>query len=244
MTTYDAFISYSHAKDREIAAALQAVKQKLGKPWYRRRALRIFRDDTSLAATHQLWSSIEAALSRSRYLVLLACPEAAASPWVCKEVGYWLQNKSVDTVLIALTDGMLAWDDAAGDFHWSEPPPLPSVLRGKFSSEPKWVDLKAYRDRASPRDRKFIELGANFAAAIHGVPKEDLLSQEVRQQRRALTLAWSAVGALWCWSRLPPGSGRMRWRSAIALKRRWSRRIAITGRRPMSAPASSISFGI
>ena len=72
MTTYDAFISYSHAKDREIAAALQAVKQKLGKPWYRRRALRIFRDDTSLAATHQLWSSIEAALSRSRYLLLLA----------------------------------------------------------------------------------------------------------------------------------------------------------------------------
>jgi hypothetical protein len=28
------------------------------------------------------------------------------------------------------------------------------------------------------------------------MPKEDLLSQEVRQQRRALTLAWSAAGAL------------------------------------------------
>jgi tetratricopeptide (TPR) repeat protein len=36
-------------------------------------------------------------------------------------------------------------------------------------------------------------LGANFAAAIRGIPKEDLLSEEVRQQRRALTLAWSAV---------------------------------------------------
>jgi tetratricopeptide (TPR) repeat protein len=196
MSTYDAFISYSHAKDKAVAAALQAVKQKLGKPWYRRRALRIFRDDTSLAATPQLWSSIEAALSQSRYLVLLASPEAAASRWVCKEVGYWLEHKSVDTVLVALTDGVLIWDDAVGDFAWSEHSPLPPVLRRSFSGEPKWVDLRAYRNSASPRDRKFIELGADLAAAIHGVPKEDLLSQEVRQQRRALTLAWSAVGVL------------------------------------------------
>jgi hypothetical protein len=34
MATYDAFISYSHAKDKLIAAALQSVVQKLGKPWY------------------------------------------------------------------------------------------------------------------------------------------------------------------------------------------------------------------
>ena len=30
---YDAFISYSHAKDKPIATALQAVVQKLGKAW-------------------------------------------------------------------------------------------------------------------------------------------------------------------------------------------------------------------
>jgi hypothetical protein len=42
MPTYDAFISYSHAKDKPIASALQSVIQKLGKPWYRRRALRAF----------------------------------------------------------------------------------------------------------------------------------------------------------------------------------------------------------
>src|ERR1700747_1265509 len=49
---------------------------------------------------------------------------------------------------------------------------------------------------ASSRDAKFTELAADFAAAIRGMPKEDLLSQEVRQQRRALTLAWSAAGSL------------------------------------------------
>jgi hypothetical protein len=36
MPLYDAFISYSHAKDKPIAAALQSAVQKLGKPWYRR----------------------------------------------------------------------------------------------------------------------------------------------------------------------------------------------------------------
>src|SRR5262249_56409780 len=69
-------------------------------------------------------------------------------------------------------------------------------LKGAFASEPKWVDLGAYRGGAAPRDARFQELGADFAAAIHGMPKEDLLSQEVRQQRRALRLAWSAAGTL------------------------------------------------
>ena len=41
MALYDAFVSYSHAKDKPIAAALQSVVQTLGKPWYRRRALRV-----------------------------------------------------------------------------------------------------------------------------------------------------------------------------------------------------------
>src|SRR5947209_12279517 len=48
MPIYDACISYSHGKDKPIAAALQSVVQRLGKPWYKRRALRVFRDDTSL----------------------------------------------------------------------------------------------------------------------------------------------------------------------------------------------------
>ena len=37
MSLYDAFISYSHAKDKPTGAALQSAMQKLGKAWYRRR---------------------------------------------------------------------------------------------------------------------------------------------------------------------------------------------------------------
>lgn len=196
MPQYDAFVSYSHAKDKAIAARLQSVVQRLGKPWYARRALRLFRDDTSLSATPHLWPSIEAALSQSRFLILLASREAAASPWVAKEVEYWLANKPPGTLLLALTDGALAWSAAAGDFDWSAATPLPATLRGRLGAEPKWVDLSAYRDGASLSDAKFTESAADFAAFIKGVAKEDLLSEEVRQQRRALTLAWSMVGML------------------------------------------------
>jgi hypothetical protein len=100
MALYDAFISYSHARDKPIAAALQSVVQKLGKPWYRRRALRVFRDDTSLSATPHLWPTIEHALSHARYFILLASPEAADSKWVNKEVAYWLDHNSSETLLI------------------------------------------------------------------------------------------------------------------------------------------------
>jgi hypothetical protein len=51
MPAYDAFISYSHKRDVSIASRLQSQMQRLGKPWYRLRALRIFRDDTSLSAS-------------------------------------------------------------------------------------------------------------------------------------------------------------------------------------------------
>src|SRR6516164_8212253 len=193
---YDAFISYSHAKDKPIATALQSVVQKLGKPWYRRRALRIFRDDTSLSATPHLWPSIEQALNQSRYFILLASPEAAASKWVNKEVAHWLDHNTIETLLIGLTDGELFWDETIGDFAAHANTPVPPVLSGRFISEPKWVDLTAYRDGADKGGAKFTELAADFAAAIRGMPKEDLLSQEVRQQRRALTLASSAATML------------------------------------------------
>jgi tetratricopeptide (TPR) repeat protein len=196
MTTYDAFISYSHLKDKPIATALQSVIQRLGKPWYRRRAARVFRDDTSLSATPHLWPSIEIALAASRFLILLCSPESADSPWVNKEVAYWLANKGIDTLLLAVTHGELIWDGSTCDFDQRQEQILPAALRGQFRNEPRWIDLRQYRAAVGPNEPNFIELGANFAAAIRGEPKEDLLSEEIRQQRRAATLAYSGAAAL------------------------------------------------
>lgn len=196
MSQYDAFISYSQTEDKAIAAALQSTIQSLGKPWYQLRALRLFRDATNIAATPHLWSTIEEALNRSRFFILLASKEAASSRWVDDEVSYWLKYKNRDALLLALTDGELIWDDTLRDFRRPVGIPLPPAMEGAFTEEPKWIDLRSYRTGADTRDASFIELAANFSSLLHGIPKEDLLSREIRQQRRNLLVAWSVAASL------------------------------------------------
>jgi hypothetical protein len=91
---YDASISYSHQHDRILGPRLQSGLQRLAKPWYRGRALRIFRDTADLAGSPALWASIEEALRESRWFVLLASPEASRSVWVNREMQWWLDHLS------------------------------------------------------------------------------------------------------------------------------------------------------
>jgi hypothetical protein len=93
---YKAFISYSHAADGKLAPAVQSALHRFAKPWYRVRAVRVFRDKTNLSANPDLWGSIEQALSESEYFILMSSPEAAASKWVKKEIDHWLKNKSAE----------------------------------------------------------------------------------------------------------------------------------------------------
>jgi hypothetical protein len=189
---YDAFVSYSHAKDKAVASALQSVVQRLGKAWHQRRAVRLFRDDSSLTATPHLWPAIETALGNSRFLVLLASPEAAASAWVDKEVAWWLDRNSAETILIGLTAGELDWDGTAGDFRPTDEFPLPSALKGRFIDEPLWIDLRAYRDAVNRSDPDFANLAAGIAAALHGIPKRSTVAGNAPAASR---LAAGVVGA-------------------------------------------------
>lgn len=193
---YDAFVSYSHAADGRLAPALQTGLQSLAKPWYRRRALRIFRDETSLSVSPELWPSIEAALSQARYFILMASPEAADSPWVDQEVRWWRAHRSHQTVLIALTDGELDWDDERQDF--SAGGPVPPGLRGWFPREPLWVDLRWARNAqdVSMRNPRFRDSVGEIAAPLHGVPKDELIGEDISQHRRTIRLARAAVALL------------------------------------------------
>ena len=56
---FKAFISYSRAASQPLAIDLQNGLERFAKPWYRLRAMRVFRDDSSMAANTALWSSIE-----------------------------------------------------------------------------------------------------------------------------------------------------------------------------------------
>ena len=109
------------------------------------------------------------------------------------EVEYWLANKDPDRIIPVLTDGEFGWanSDIAGDA-------VPPALQGAFSDEPRWVDLRFTRteEQLNLNNPRFSAAIADVAAAIRGVPKDELESEEVRQHRRAVRTAWAAGIAL------------------------------------------------
>jgi hypothetical protein len=148
---YDAFISYSHADCKDIAAPIQKALQNIGKPWYKELStnLKIYRDQTDLTATPGLWSKIEIALKDSNFFILLASPTAAVSGWIKDEINVWLQknydNKAgIKKMFIVLCDGEIEWDKNAVDFNWDKTNCLPMQLSQKFKDEPLWIDLRNY----------------------------------------------------------------------------------------------------
>jgi len=197
---YKAFISYSHDTDGKRAAALHSALHRFTKPWYKVRALKAFRDQVNLSASPSLWSKIQEALDNSEYFLLLASPRAASSKWVAKEVEHWCANKDPNKILIVLTDGQIVWGDENhdNDFDWSRTTALPKALSGKFRQEPLWVDLSwaVGDDQMSLRHLKFRDQVATLAAPLHGRSKEELDSEDVRENRKAKLLARGAAAAL------------------------------------------------
>ena len=82
---FDVFISYAH-EDEGLASALASGLGRIGKPWWRRRSLRVFRDANVMTASADLWDSIRRPLEESRWFVAVISPAAAASPWVSREI--------------------------------------------------------------------------------------------------------------------------------------------------------------
>jgi WD40 repeat protein len=195
--TFNGFISYSHAADGRLAPAVQRGLHRLAKPWHRRRALWIFRDQTGLAVTPGLWSSIQTALDGSEYFVLLASPEAAQSRWVNREVEHWIATKSANRILPVVTDGEWAWDQERHDFT-EDSTAVPAALRGVFAEEPLFLDLRWARagEHLSLQHSRFRDAIAQLAAPMHGVSKDELEGEDVRHHRRARRLGSGAVAML------------------------------------------------
>jgi WD40 repeat protein len=199
---FDAFISYSHAADGRLAPRLQDGLHRLARPLFRPRALRVFRDETGLSATPELWPSIERALDRSRYFILMASPDAARSKWVGEEIGYWLtkspaakEGTAAQRFLIVLSGGDIEWNDGAKGFNRERTTALPErLLDGVFTHEPLWVDVRGVstQDDLSLHNATFRGKIADLAATLHGKSKDELIGEDVRIARRTRRLAWTA----------------------------------------------------
>lgn len=194
---HDAFISYSHSADEDIAPALEKGMERLARPWYRIRALDVFRDQSDLALTPHLWETIRTTIDGVRFLVVLLSPESAASKWVNQEVAHWCDTRGTDQLLIVLTGGEVMWDDRSGDFS-VESTAVPPSLRGRYRAEPLYEDLRWAHTAAdlTLRNPRFRSAVARLAAPIHGIPPDDLEGEDVRLRRRARRLARAGVAGL------------------------------------------------
>ncbi|MEZ6032010.1 MAG: TIR domain-containing protein [Planctomycetaceae bacterium] len=203
---YDAFISYSHKADSELAKVLQVRLERWARPWFAARTAKLFRDQVSLTATPHLWTTIAASLDNSEYLILLASTDSAKSEWVPKEVCYWVTGgKSddpkgfqsnqvikdrVDRLMIVLTEGQIEWSHAEEDFDWSLTSALHPVLR-KLPWQPLWSDLRWARGMKATKietDERFTEPVLKLLSPIRGKSPQELLDANDKEQKKAVTL--------------------------------------------------------
>lgn len=201
---FDAFISYSHAADSDLSRALRDSLQRFATPWSPWswanpiRSLRVFRDQSALSADPALWPAIERALAASDWFVLLASVDAASSPWIDKEVSYWCAHKPSEQMLLVQTDGELAWDHDAGDFDWKVCTALPRRLAGVFAHEPLWLDLRWAKSQPHLHlgDPRLNDAVASIASPIRGIPKDDLIGEDIRQHRQLRRWRSAAIATL------------------------------------------------
>jgi MTH538 TIR-like domain (DUF1863) len=83
---YAAFISYSQTGDGRAGPLLKAALERFPAPWYGARRRRVYIDKGDLAVSPDLRASLRTALAGSRFLLLIASPDSATSPWVQWEV--------------------------------------------------------------------------------------------------------------------------------------------------------------
>ncbi|GAF76593.1 unnamed protein product, partial [marine sediment metagenome] len=131
----------------------------------------------------------------SEYFILMASPEAAGSRWVQKEIDYWLKSRSPEKLLIVLTGGELVWDNKINAFSRIKTTSIPENLKNVFKEEPFWLDLRWAKteEHLSLKHPKFREVTARVASTLHNMPLDEISGEEVRQHRKTMRVAWSAV---------------------------------------------------
>lgn len=195
---YNAFISYSHAADGKMAPALQHGLMRYAIPWYKRSKLNIFVDESNLSVTPHLWDNIEKSLAEAEFLIYMASIESRQSKWVNKELDYWVNHKSIDKLIIVVTDGDVNWDNKNKSFIQSDQSCIPEMLNKAFNEEPFYVDLRSLRsdDDLTLKNTIFNKEVLKIASELYGISQKDMAGEEVKTQTRVKRLTTSVIAIL------------------------------------------------
>lgn len=195
-STYDAFLSYTH-DDRPVATSVQKALHRIGRRVGQLRALRLFRDDTNLEASPDLWGKITAAMHDAKSMIVVLSPKAADSVWVDAEISYWLQQRNGPLPQLVLAGGRLHWDATNKCFDASSDA-APPVLKepGSLPVEPFFIDVSGDGPPWAYTGGPFRDKMTAIAAPLHGKNKDELIGDDLREQRRFRLLRAAAVAAL------------------------------------------------
>lgn len=206
---YYAFISYS-SKDEACAKKLhkkiehyRIPRSLVGRPGrdgeIPHKIFPVFRDRDELPLSSDLGSTIQDALSMSRYLIVICSPNSAVSEWVNEEVRYFKEIGRGDRILALILDGEPNADDERECF----PPALKYFVLEDgsldFSSrvEPIAGDLRQGKDGWKSCFLKAVAgiTGAGYNAFV----KRERRRGRIRAACVALVSLCLIVGAIAWW---------------------------------------------
>lgn len=191
---YKAFISYRHLPlDAQVAKAVHRSIERFVIP----RRLRIngekrlglvFRDEDELPIAGPLSSNIERALDNSEYLIVICTPETGKSPWVLKEIDYFLRHHDRDHILTILADG------GSGSFL----PILTDVYtpEGQFVARVEPLAANISADTDAKRKKLFKTEILRIIASLIGCAYDELYQRQLRYKKRRLAALLSLAGAV------------------------------------------------
>ena len=223
---YWAFISYSHA-DAAWSAWLHKTLERYRVPrqlvgrvtpagTVTRRLFPIFRDREELEPGASLPERLKTALLRSRSLIVICSPAAAASPYVNREIAEFKQLGRDDRVLCLIVDG----EPGAAAAPGSEPrDAFPRALRQRVGADGQLVDDASEPLAADMRPGKDGKRNAalKLLAGVLGVGYDELKQRDRRRRRwravQSVALALLVVGitaGIWRYQQAQTNEERIR----------------------------------
>lgn len=205
---YWAFLSYSHSDSawaewlHQTIETYRVPRQLVGRATpdgpTPRRLFPVFRDRDELPGASELGEKVNDALGRSRYLLVVCSPHAAASRWVDAEIRKFkaLAPENERRVLCLIV---------GGEPHASDQPeqvPLecfPPAVRYQVDGEGQLTDRLVEPAAADAREGKDGRNGAllKLLAGILGVGLDELRQRErARQRRRQVRQTFAMAGVV------------------------------------------------
>ncbi|MGD9981468.1 MAG: toll/interleukin-1 receptor domain-containing protein [Hyphomonadaceae bacterium] len=218
---YAAFISYS-SKDAAFARRLHRTLESYSIPkslgafdliggGKKNRIYPVFRDREELSAGH-LGELIEANLRASSALIVICSPNSAASPWVQKEIEYFVGLGRRDRVFAIIPHTAPLTDEAGADCTLAcFPPAFRTEARADSAAlEPLAADARKGRDGFRNAWMKVV------AGMIGASPGQLIDRDKQRRRRQRAVLAASLVTVVLSAGLIAAAADAQRWRTRLA----------------------------